>query len=46
MLAAGQLSVTGLVTHRFGLDEMPDAYDVFARPADTGVLKVALFRGL
>ncbi|SDS59409.1 alcohol dehydrogenase catalytic domain-containing protein [Jiangella sp. DSM 45060] len=45
MLAAGQLGVTGLVTHRFGLDEMQDAYDVFAHPADTGVLKVALFRG-
>ncbi|MER7246881.1 hypothetical protein [Kribbella sp. NPDC000426] len=33
----------GLVTHRFGLDEMQDAYDVFADPATTGALKVALF---
>jgi threonine dehydrogenase-like Zn-dependent dehydrogenase len=32
------------VTHRYGLDEMMDAYDVFADPADTGSLKVALFR--
>jgi alcohol dehydrogenase len=43
MLAAGQLDVSGLVTHRFGLDEMQDAYDVFSRPGDTGALKVALF---
>jgi alcohol dehydrogenase len=42
MLAAGQLQLPGLVTHRFGLDEMQDAYDVFSRPAETGALKVAL----
>ena len=29
----------GLVTHRFGLDEMQDAYDVFSRPAETGALE-------
>ena len=34
----------GLITHRFGLDEMHDAYDAFSRPAETGALKVALFR--
>ncbi|GAA2744097.1 zinc-dependent alcohol dehydrogenase family protein [Kitasatospora cinereorecta] len=44
MLAAGRLDVSGLVTHRFGLDEMQDAYDVFADPGTTGALKVALFR--
>ncbi|MFD8703435.1 zinc-dependent alcohol dehydrogenase family protein [Kitasatospora sp. NPDC059648] len=44
LLAAGRLEVGGLVTHRFGLDEMQDAYDVFAGAADTGALKVALFR--
>ncbi|MEU4295711.1 alcohol dehydrogenase catalytic domain-containing protein, partial [Kribbella sp. NPDC026596] len=43
MLAAGRLELPGLITHRFGLDEMQDAYDVFSRPADTGALKVALF---
>ncbi|HEY3000956.1 MAG TPA: zinc-binding dehydrogenase, partial [Kribbellaceae bacterium] len=43
MLSAGQLSLPGLVTHRFGLGEMQDAYDVFSRPAETGALKVALF---
>ena len=44
MLASGRLDVDGLVTHRYGLDEMQDAYDVFSRPMDTGALKVALFR--
>ncbi|ROR45572.1 alcohol dehydrogenase catalytic domain-containing protein [Kitasatospora cineracea] len=44
LLAAERLDVDGLVTHRFGLDEMQEAYDVFADAADTGALKVALFR--
>ncbi len=44
MLANRRLSVDGLVTHRYGLDEMQDAYDAFSRPAETGALKVALFR--
>ncbi|MET8628759.1 alcohol dehydrogenase catalytic domain-containing protein [Kitasatospora sp. NPDC004669] len=44
LLAVGRLDVAGLVTHRFGLDEMQDAYDVFADAAGTGALKVALFR--
>jgi alcohol dehydrogenase len=43
MLAAGRLELPGLITHRFGLDEMQDAYDIFSRPAETGALKVALF---
>jgi alcohol dehydrogenase len=43
MLEAGQLDVSGLVTHRFGLQEMQDAYDVFSRPADTDALKVVLY---
>ncbi len=43
MLSAGRLSLPGLVTHRFGIGEMQDAYDVFSRPAETGALKVALF---
>jgi alcohol dehydrogenase len=41
---AGQLDPRHLVTHRFGLEEMLDAYDVFARPAQTGALKVVLSR--
>jgi alcohol dehydrogenase len=44
MLASGQLDTTALVTHRFGIDEMLEGYDVFAQAADTGALKVALFR--
>ena len=44
MMAAGRLSGDGLITHRFGLDEMQDAYDVFSRPEDGGAIKVALFR--
>jgi alcohol dehydrogenase len=44
LLAAGQLNGGGLVTHRFGIDEMMDAYDVFAAAGDTNALKVALFR--
>lgn len=44
MVASGALSTDGFITHRFGIDEMQEAYDVFARPADTGALKVALFR--
>jgi alcohol dehydrogenase len=44
MLAAGQIDVTQLVTHRFGLEEIEEAYDVFARPAQTGALKVLLSR--
>ncbi|MEE1786658.1 zinc-dependent alcohol dehydrogenase family protein [Streptomyces sp. SP17BM10] len=44
LLAAGRLDVAGLVTRRFGLHEMQEAYDVFADAADTGALKVALVR--
>jgi len=44
MLAAGRFDTGAFVTHRYGLHEMQDAYDVFSRPADTGALKVALFR--
>lgn len=44
MVAAGQLDTLEMVTHRFGLPEMMDAYDVFARPGETEALKVALFR--
>lgn len=43
MLAAGRLAMPGLITHRFGLDEMQDAYDIFSRAGETGALKVALF---
>ena len=44
LLESGRLDTSGLVTHRFGLDEIQDAYDVFERPEDHETLKVALFR--
>ena len=44
LLADGRLATEGLVTHRFGLAEIQDAYDVFERPTESGALKVALFR--
>ncbi|OKJ05000.1 alcohol dehydrogenase [Streptomyces sp. CB01249] len=42
MLAAGRLSTSELVTHRFELGQMAEAYDVFGRAADTGAIKVVL----
>jgi alcohol dehydrogenase len=44
MLAGGDLKTTDFITHRFGLGEMLEAFDVFAEAADTGALKVAMFR--
>jgi alcohol dehydrogenase len=44
MLAAVQIDTTQFVTHRFGIGEMLEAYDVFSQAADTGALKVVLFR--
>lgn len=42
MMAAGRLPASMLVTHRFELEQMEKAYDVFSRAADTGALKVVL----
>ncbi|MFE0646995.1 zinc-dependent alcohol dehydrogenase family protein [Streptomyces sp. NPDC059534] len=42
MMAAGRLPAAELVTHRFALGQMEEAYDVFGRAADTGALKVVL----
>ncbi len=44
MLTSNQLSTAEFISHRFGLDEMQDAYDVFSNAAETSALKVALFR--
>jgi alcohol dehydrogenase len=44
MVAAGQLDVSAMVTHRFAFDEFPTAYDVFADVAGTGALKVVVSR--
>jgi alcohol dehydrogenase len=43
LLSEGKLDVGALCTHRYGIDEMQDAYDVFSRAGETGALKVALF---
>ncbi|MDF5754350.1 alcohol dehydrogenase catalytic domain-containing protein [Spongiactinospora sp. TRM90649] len=45
MLRNGLLDVSGMVTHRFGLDDFVEAYEVFASPEHTGALKVTLSRG-
>ena len=44
MLVAGQLDTAHMVTHRYALDQILEAYDVFSRPAETGALKVVLTR--
>jgi alcohol dehydrogenase len=44
LVAARQIESARFVTHRFGLDEFLDAYDVFSRAGETGALKVALSR--
>ncbi|MFI8438268.1 zinc-dependent alcohol dehydrogenase family protein [Streptomyces sp. NPDC079020] len=42
MMAMGRLPASSLITHRYELGRMEEAYDVFGRAADTGALKVAL----
>ncbi|MEU5092649.1 zinc-dependent alcohol dehydrogenase family protein [Streptomyces sp. NPDC021356] len=42
MAAAGRLPTSQLVTHVFPLEQMQEAYDVFAQAAVTGALKVVL----
>jgi alcohol dehydrogenase len=44
LLADDQIDPTPMITHRFGLHQMLEAYDVFSRPDDTGALKVVLTR--
>jgi alcohol dehydrogenase len=44
MLQAGRLDVGRIITHRFGFDEVPQAYDLFADPVASGALKVAVLR--
>jgi alcohol dehydrogenase len=44
MLSAGRLDTGRFITHRFALNEMADAYEVFSHPQDTGALKVVLSR--
>jgi alcohol dehydrogenase len=44
LVASRQIDVSHFVTHHFGLDDIVSAYDVFARAADTGALKVVISR--
>jgi alcohol dehydrogenase len=39
---SGKIDPTRLITHRFKLDQLLDAYDVFGRAAETGALKVII----
>ena len=41
VIAGGRIDLEPLVTHRFGLDRIEDAYDLFSNQRD-GVLKVAI----
>ncbi|SOC49605.1 alcohol dehydrogenase [Blastococcus aggregatus] len=45
LLQAGRVDVSRMVTHRFGFDEVPQAYDLFEDPVRSGALKVAVLRG-
>ena len=42
MVATGRIDLTPLVTHRFALDDLKDAYEVFSHQTD-GVMKVAIY---
>lgn len=42
LVAGHRLDTSPMITHRFGLDEFEEAYDVFGRAAETGALKVLL----
>ena len=41
VIASGRIDLKPLVTHRFTLDRIEEAYDLFANQRD-GVLKVAI----
>lgn len=41
VIASGRVDTRPLVTHRFKLDQIEEAYDLFANQLD-GVLKVAI----
>ncbi|MCK0118640.1 zinc-dependent alcohol dehydrogenase family protein [Isoptericola sp. S6320L] len=45
MVASGQLDVATLVTHRFDLGAIEEAYEVFSDAGRTGAMKVALSAG-
>ncbi len=45
LVSSGQVDVSRFVTHRFPLQDVMQAYDVFSRAGETGALKVVLTRG-
>ena len=45
MIETGRVDLGSLVTHRFGLDQIEEAFDLFSHQRD-GVLKVALYPGV
>ncbi|MGD6978328.1 MULTISPECIES: zinc-dependent alcohol dehydrogenase family protein [Citricoccus] len=44
LVASGRLPAEQFATHRFTFDDVMDAYDTFARPAETKALKVVITR--
>jgi alcohol dehydrogenase len=44
LVSQGKLKPEEFVTHRFRLDQMMDAYDIFGRAAETKSMKVAIAR--
>jgi alcohol dehydrogenase len=44
LVASRQIDAARFVTHRFALEDIVEAYDVFRRAAETGAVKVALAR--
>jgi alcohol dehydrogenase len=44
LVGAGRIDPVPFTTHRFALDDAMDAYDTFARAADTGAMKVLMSR--
>jgi len=42
LITTGQIDARQFITHHFDLDDFEEAYDVFARAADTKALKVVL----
>lgn len=45
LATGGQLDAAQFVTHHFAMDDMLEAYDTFARAADTGALKIVITPG-
>jgi alcohol dehydrogenase len=45
LVAAHQIDAGRFVTHRFALDDIEEAYQVFGNAADSGAIKVVMTRG-